>query len=100
MADEKIKYDHEASSEGGTFFATFNGERVGEAPYTRQNAGLITIDHLYVDPKCRGRGIAGEMVRNAVDFARQNDLEIRPECPVARGIFERTADYHDVFSPR
>lgn len=97
---DTIEYDHETSDAGGVFFATFHGERVGEAPYTRVDAGIISIDHLYVDPKCRGRGVAGKMVLSAVEFARQHQLQVRPNCPVARGIFERTPDYFDVFAER
>ena len=41
---------------------------------------VMDLTHTFVPPSGRGKGIAKILCDEAFDFARQNDLAIRPSC--------------------
>lgn len=43
-------------------------------------ADVYELTHTYVAPEMRGRGIAGKLVKHAIEHARQNGHKIRPVC--------------------
>ena len=50
---------------------------------------LMTIVHTEVDPALEGRGVAGTLVRAALDHARANGLKVRARCEYAAAYMER-----------
>lgn len=62
-------------------------ERVGDA---------IEITHTVVPTAIGGRGLAGELVRAALDFARDAGLKVRPRCSYADAWMHRHAEYEDL----
>lgn len=58
----------------------------GEARLDYQRIGDRTLDlrHTYVPDQDRGQGIAGSLVKRALEYASQNDLRIIPTCPFVR----------------
>ena len=63
----------EAQVEGSTAYLTY--EREGRA---------VAMTHTIVPPPVGGRGIAGELTRTAVDWARSEGLQIDPQCSYVR----------------
>ena len=51
--------------------------------------GVMTIVHTEVDPALEGRGVAGALVRAALDHARANGLKVRAHCEYAASYMER-----------
>jgi len=43
------------------------------------------MTHTLVPPELEGRGIAGELTRTAVSWARAQSLTIDPQCSYVRG---------------
>ena len=66
--------------------------------YIKSGDGQITIDHTEVDEKLRGQGVGEDLVKAAVDFARESGLKIKLICPYARKVFEKNPDYGDVLA--
>ena len=58
--------------------------------------GRIVIDLTAVSDERPGQGVGRELVRTAVEYAREHDLKIIPVCPCARSVFDSTAEYQDV----
>ena len=57
------------------------GDRlVGLAQYRRRN-GRMVLTHTEVDPSCSGRGLGSLLVRDALELARAEGLEVVPLCP-------------------
>lgn len=81
----------------GAFYIEENGERIAELSYIK-NKGTMTIDHTEVNAKLRGEGIGEDMVRAGVEYARENHLKIKPACPYARKVIERTPEFQDVLA--
>ncbi len=52
----------------------------------------MTLVHAEVTPSLRGQGIAGELVRAAVDRAIRENLTIVPACPYVRAWLQRNPD--------
>jgi hypothetical protein len=60
---------------------------LGETPsgtavlsYAPAGAGVLELYSTYVPAAERGRGLGGELVRAAVEFARERRLRIIPSC--------------------
>ena len=43
-----------------------------------------------------GQGIAGRLVRTALDYARAQKLKVMPLCPFTAGFIHRHAEYQDL----
>ena len=56
-------------------------------------AGVMTITHTLVPKPLEGRGIAGALVRAALDFARASGLRVHPTCSYADAWMRRHPDY-------
>lgn len=51
--------------------------------YERQG-GTVAMTHTIVPPEIGGRGVAGELTRTAVGWARDEGLDIDPQCSYVR----------------
>ena len=49
-----------------------------------KEGGSVAMTHTMVPRAIEGRGIAGELTRTAVDWARSEGLEIDPQCSYVR----------------
>jgi len=73
-----------------------DGECVGFVTY-RLRPGLIDFVHTKIDPDHEGRGLAGILVRTALDDARARGLQVLPHCPyIASFIREHRDEYEDL----
>jgi uncharacterized protein len=79
----------------GAFFIDENGEWIAELTYVRDN-GTMTIDHTEIDEKLRGEGIGQDLVKSAVEYAREQGLKIKADCPYAKKVIDRTPEFQDV----
>ena len=57
------------------------------------DGGTMTITHTRVPPPLEGRGIAGALVRAALDHARAQGLQVHPACSYADAWMRRHPDY-------
>jgi len=93
-----MKIEHEQNDSGGSFFIDEGQGRIAELTYRSEEKNRITIDHTEVDEKFRGEGVAGDLVAEAVAFARENELRIVPTCPYARKVIEETPEFRTVLA--
>lgn len=63
--------------------------------YLRAGNKLI-IEHTEVPAALEGRGIAGRIVRTALDYARGQELVVLPLCPYAKAWIARHPEYRDL----
>ncbi len=68
--------DHD---EAGRYEVRVDGELAGYADRTVRD-GLMVLPHTVVDRSFRGRGLAAELVRRALDDARDRGLGVVPSC--------------------
>lgn len=54
---------------------------------------VLVVTHTWVPKEIGGRGIAGQLVQAALDFAREQGLRVRPECTYADAWMRKRPDY-------
>jgi predicted GNAT family acetyltransferase len=77
--------NHDAAAH--RFTAEVDGERA-VLDYTLA-AGVMTITHTGVPQPIEGRGIAGELMREALSTARSNGWRVVPVCSYAAAYIEK-----------
>ncbi|WP_454830486.1 GNAT family N-acetyltransferase [Pseudoxanthomonas wuyuanensis] len=68
-----------------------------ELVYARQQSQLV-IEHTGVPAAIAGRGIAGELVKAALEFARSSALKVVPACSYAATYIQRHPQYRDLLA--
>jgi uncharacterized protein len=58
----------------------------------RQRPGQIELMHTEVPRSQRGKGVGEALVRFALDFARQSQLEVIPTCRFVQAYLSRHPD--------
>lgn len=58
--------------------------------------GAIAIVHTGVPSQIGGRGVAGDLVKAALEFARAQDLKVKPRCAYAEAFMQRHPEYADL----
>ena len=64
----------------------------------RRIGNVLAMNHTEVPARVARRGIAAELVRAAVEFARANGLRIAPHCSYVRGYFSRHPEAREVLA--
>jgi predicted GNAT family acetyltransferase len=59
----------------------------------------ITFLHTEVPEQAEGKGVAGALVRFALDDARARSLVVIPRCPYVTNWIKRHREYHDLVHP-
>lgn len=75
-----------------------DGKRAGLARYVDSGAQRIFV-HTEVDDEFAGRGLAGQLVREALDATRVNGLRIVPVCPYVKKFVTEHHDWDDLLDP-
>lgn len=57
-----------------------------------------TLDYVstYVPPELRGRQIAEQIVKTALDYAKENKYKVIPSCSYVHAYVERHPEYKDI----
>lgn len=67
-----------------------------EVTYVNYNENTIIINHTFVSPELRGQNIGGQLIKRVVDFAREENKKIIPQCSFAVKEFNEKKEYDDV----
>lgn len=78
----------EAHVEGG--FARCDYRRVGN---------VMQLHHTEVPVALEGRGIAGQLVKAALEYAKSHGLRVAPYCSYVRSYLKRHPEYHPLLAP-
>lgn len=62
----------------------------------RRKGDLLTVIHTSVPEAIGGRGIAGELVRAVLDYARSQGWKVAPECSYTAAWLGRHPEYADL----
>lgn len=69
---------------------------IAEVTFKPTKNNIIILDHTFVDYSLRGMGIAKILVDKVVEYARVNNLKIKPTCPYAFKVLTNSSSYGDV----
>ena len=76
-------------------FSTALDGHEAELIYRLQHGALV-IDHTGVPPAIGGRGVAGDLVKAALDYARAQGLRVVPACSYSAAYVQRHPEYADL----
>jgi uncharacterized protein len=80
-------------------FEVVTGGRIAFSKYLLAGDKIV-IEHTEVPPELEGQGLAGRIVRTALDYARAHKLVVLPLCPFAKAYIGRHPEYRDLLIPR
>ncbi|HEX2903756.1 MAG TPA: GNAT family N-acetyltransferase [Jatrophihabitans sp.] len=93
MSDPELLNNAEAQQ----YELWLDGRRASLASY-RERGGVVVIPHTETDPAYGGRGLAGQLVRFALDDIRSRGRLVEPACPFVARYIEQHPEYADLLS--
>ncbi len=60
--------------------------------------GTMYIDATFTPKEYRGRGLAAELTKAAIEYARENSLKIVPNCSYVKDYFKKHPEYRDILA--
>jgi predicted GNAT family acetyltransferase len=73
------------------FQAEIDGKK-GVVEYLQVGQRII-FTHTEVDPVLEGQGIASQLAKHVLEYAREKGLEVMPLCPYIAGYISRHPEY-------
>lgn len=92
MTDLDIRLDREA----GRFETVVEGHSC-VLEFT-QDDNVVSMNHVGVPDPVGGRGIAGQLTRNALEWAGEEGLKVRARCPYVARWIERHPEYQKLLA--
>ncbi|MEO5777268.1 MAG: GNAT family N-acetyltransferase [Flavobacterium sp.] len=92
MSEVKLNID----GNKGFFHIDIDGKQEAKMTYVFAGEKQIIIDHTEVNPGNEGKGLGKQMVKKAVEYARENNIKIIPLCPFAKSVFDKVPEFRDV----
>jgi uncharacterized protein len=93
-----MKIQRQEHGKKGAIYIAKDDEWIAEMTYRREGMRKIVIEHTEVEESLRGKGVGKKLVAAAVKFARNNNLLIKPVCPFAKSVLEKSEEYEDVLT--
>lgn len=90
------KIEREDNGKKGRWVIYEDENEAGEMTFTWAGESKFIIDHTGVNENYNGKGYGKQLVMEAIDFARQNNLKIIPLCPYAKKVMDKDSSTNDV----
>ncbi|TXD96900.1 N-acetyltransferase [Psychrobacter frigidicola] len=76
------------------FETTIDGQ-TGYISYQEQDGALV-YDHTIVPQALGGRGVGSDLVKHALDYAREHNKKVVPQCSFVSSYINKHPDYQDL----
>jgi len=77
-------------------FFTIVEEREAYLNYEFSGENTLNFNHTYVPFNLRGRSIAAQIVRYALEYARENNFKVIPSCSYVRVYIDKNKQFSDL----
>jgi uncharacterized protein len=92
-----MTFDIRNNEQESRFETTVDGH-VAFSAYDREEPNRIIFTHTEVPEALAGRGIAGDIVKYALDYAREHKLGVVPKCPYVAAYIRKRPEYQDLLA--
>jgi predicted GNAT family acetyltransferase len=92
-----MTYDIRNNEAESQFETTVDGH-VALAAYDLEDPNRIVFTHTEVPESLSGRGLAGAIVKYGLDYAREKNLTVVPQCSYVAAFVKRHAEYADLLA--
>lgn len=89
---EKVKND----TSGNRFFLEIEGDEVYLMYDESKN--VIDLYSTYTPPQLRGKGLAAEVVKAALEYAKEKKIKVIPSCWYVRKFIDQNPEYQSLVS--
>lgn len=90
-----IKIQHQEKDQ--VFMAEIDGKEAdAELSYSIPIHNVLDFQHTYVAEEFRGKGIADELAKEALAYARENGYQIIPSCRFMAAFVHKHDEYQDL----
>ena len=90
--DFEMKHDKEQNR-----FVSYVEGYEAVVEYTLKD-NVIDLYRTFTPPELRGKGVAGKLVKYALEYAKENNLKVIPTCSYVRGYIERHENYKELLA--
>lgn len=91
-----MSIQHDATNQE---FTTTRDGHTAELTYIRPSDEVIDVTHTFVDEAVRGQGLADELARAVLAYAREQKLKVKMTCTFMAGFVKRHhTEYADVLA--
>ncbi len=80
------------------FEISYEGKHAGLMEFRWKDDDTFEITHTEVDADFAGKNLGKELVKSAVEFAKENGKKIIPLCPFAKKVMDRTPEFQEVLA--
>ncbi|MDI1316399.1 GNAT family N-acetyltransferase [Flavobacterium sp.] len=80
----------------GYFYIEVNGKAEAKMTFVFEDGTKMIIDHTEVHPKNKGKAFGKQMVTKAVEYAREKELKIIPQCSFVKSVFDKVPEFRDI----
>jgi uncharacterized protein len=91
------KIDVQHDEKAGKYYAVVDG-RESVCEYRPAGDRTLNFTHTYVPPELRGKGIADELVKQALEDALEKGYRVIPSCWFVQVYIDRHPRYQPVLS--
>jgi len=78
------------------FVAMVDGKKAMLQYIPLPDGKTLNYYHTFVPPELRERHIGKDLVKYALDYARENHFKVIPQCPFVRAYIENHPEYNDI----
>ena len=89
---ESIDISHDQDAKR---FETSIDNKTGYISYQERGDTLV-YDHTIVPEALGGRGVGSALVKHALDYARDNDKKVVPQCSFVASYINKHPEYQDL----
>jgi uncharacterized protein len=82
----------------GKFYIGDNPEEPFAEIQFESDGDTLTVNHTFVSEELSGQGIGGQLVKQIVAFAREENKKVTPLCPYAKKKLESNPEYQDILA--
>lgn len=75
-----------------------SGKTTAVITFPEVRPGVVVINHTEVDPSLEGRGIAGQLTKEAAEYLRSQGVKAELSCSYAVHWFSRHPEYQDLLA--
>ena len=92
-----MKVDYKKNGSKEVFFIEEEGKQIGEIIFSVSGDQML-IEHTEVEEAYRNNDVGQVLVEKSVEYAREKNYKIIPQCPFARAIIEKNESMQDVLA--
>jgi len=62
----------------------------------KMEGDIINLYHTFTDPALRGKGLAAQVVRAALEYAKENNRKVIPTCSYVQSFISKNDGYKEL----